>query len=479
MLPVRLVTSPSEALGSAWTESNRNKALMLGLPALVVASLAGLAIGSVQLLNQENLVDHYDYLFQKTSSDLVQLEKELARQQNVKSVGGNLAAKLTDEQKNELRELRESQKIYLDKLISLDPENDDHRFALAQLVFARGDRAHAFSILNDLAPEDAPGYPQAHFILAKTYFERPSNSRMDLIGNLNIALKHIDHVLTRDESRAEAKLLKARVLTKLEKYPAAYSLYEDLFELNPNYFREMEQLNEKMGREDSNNRLYEKALGSFKDLSSKNENVENDKRWIVVETGIAKVQQKLKQFPQSEARLTEQVNRYAADRDGGPRRVFLQRLLADTYVVWASDIADPTKSYSDLSEDVQDKLLDLYSKAFKNHRDNTLVLQSLARLSLSSIPRIAALAKEIYDPNADIDAPAAVLNQLGNHALINKKFSDAIRYYERAREKSPRDPAVLNNLAFSYLVAEDGKRNAERALQLINESDPEFAIRSR
>jgi tetratricopeptide (TPR) repeat protein len=78
------------------------------------------------------------------------------------------------------------------------------------------------------------------------------------------------------------------------------------------------------------------------------------------------------------------------------------------------------------------------------------------------------MAKAVYDPQADTNAPAAVLNQLGNHSLLNKEFSGAIRYYERAREKSPDDPAVLNNLAFSYLVAPQDERNAARALQLIN-----------
>ena len=73
--------------------------------------------------------------------------------------------------------------------------------------------------------------------------------------------------------------------------------------------------------------------------------------------------------------------------------------------------------------------------------------------------------------NTGADARAAVaLNQLGNEALIRRQFAEAIRYYEWAREKSPKDPSLLNNLAFTYITAGDEDRDAERALQLVDEA---------
>lgn len=83
------------------------------------------------------------------------------------------------------------------------------------------------------------------------------------------------------------------------------------------------------------------------------------------------------------------------------------------------------------------------------------------------------LYKKVLDSlntGADADTSAPALSQLANEALKRKQFSEAIRYYERAREKSPKDPAILNNLAYTYIVAEDEDRNAERALQLIDEA---------
>ena len=469
MLPIRLVTSPGEALGSAWSESSHSRSLLLGLPALIIAVLAVVAIGSVQLLSQSSLEDSYDYRYQKTSADLGQLSKELARTQNVQALGGEKKV-VSEEDKEKLLELQRAQKIYLDKLISLAPDNNDYRYELAKLVSAQNNKAHALSILNELAPEDIPGYPIAHFMLAKNYFAKQARNQMELTGNLDVALKHVNHVLTRDEKNMEAKLLKARILSRIQRYPDAYVLYRELFEINPIYYREMSELNKRMDRTDRDRQLYEKAYGGFQQLAGKSEIQDDDKRWIVVETGIAKTLQRLERFQESETRLENLIQRYATDPKGGPRRVFLQRLIADTYIVWAGSIANAAQSYDGLERGIQLQLLDLYKKAYSNHQENVLVLQALARLSLSSDPEISKQARAVYDPNADVDAPASVLNQLGNDALLKKRFSEAIRFYERAREKSPRDPAVLNNLSYSYLVAEDDERNAERALQLINEA---------
>ncbi len=471
MLPVLLVTSPGEAIGSAWSESSRNRALMLGLPALIVAFVAVSAIAGVQLLSQSSLEDKYDYLYQKTTADLIQLSKEIARNQQVQKIDAATAKPtISEEEKAQLIELRQAQQIYLDKLIALDPENNEYRFELAKLVSSRGNRDHAFNILRELAPEDIPGFPKAHSVLARHYFDLPARPGMERDGNLAIAEKHVNHVLTRDEKDTDAMKLKARILTRLRQYEGAHKLYTDLFEDDPNYFRELAELNRELDQTERDRALYERALAQFEQQADQDDRDGNDRDWIRVEAGIATTLQKLERYPEAEARLDRLIQKYAADPKGGPRRVFLQHLIADTYIIWANSIADTKTSYESLDEETLNKLLDLYTKAYRNKQDNVLVLQSLARLSLASNEVIAEKARTVYDPNADVEAPSAVLNQLGNHALLNKRFSEAIMYYERAREKAPRDPAVLNNLAYSYLVAQDDERNAERALQLINEA---------
>lgn len=471
MLPVRLVTTPSQAIGESWSESKRNKALMLGLPALIIALLAVSAIGGVQFLSKKSLEDTYVSRFEQASSDLAEMRKKLIRKQKVQAIDQDDRNSITDEDREGLRKLHEAQKIYLDKLISIAPDNDNYRFDLAKLVATQPDgRAHAFSILNELAPEDTPGFPDAHFVLAQNYFEKPARTAMTLSGNLAKALKHVDHVITRDEENLRAKLLKARILARTQRYDGAYDLFEELFDENPNYYTEMTKLNEVLGRSDRDRQLHEKALTKFQQLSGDEEIQTDDRRWIVVETGIAKTLHKLERFEEAEQRLDGLIRRYAADPKGGPRRVFLQRLIADTYIVWAGSIADPGADYNSLPPNELAELLDKYTLAYQNYPGNVIVLQSLSRLSLSAIPGISEKAREVYDPRTDLDAPSSVLNQLGNDALLNKRFAEAIRFYERARGKSPKSSAILNNLAYSYLVADENDRNAERAEQLINES---------
>lgn len=236
---------------------------------------------------------------------------------------------------------------------------------------------------------------------------------------------------------------------------------------NRQVLTELNDLMKQVKLEERNQAALEEALSKFKQYLADEENESDDRRWVTIELGITQTLQKLKRFEEAESRLEPQIETYASKPTGGPRRVFLQRLFGNNYAEWAKSIAPVTVSYDSLPPETQKKILSLYTKAFRADPENILVLQSLARLALST-GEIAEQAKAVYDPTKDIDAPSSVLNQLGNHMLVNKEFDKAIRYYELAKEKSPRDPAILNNLAFSYLVAPDA--SPKRALQLIDEA---------
>ena len=444
------------------------------VPAQLMATIMITAIMGMQLPDQEESYEEHELKYQKATADIVAFNRNLARQQQIQNLNrqspatGIAQQKVSEEDRTTLLELQKVQRQHLDKLISLKPEEEKYRFELAKLIAASGDRVQALSILNELAPLDAPGYTPARLILANHYFEQNANG--GTAGDLEIALTHVNHVLTHNEEDLSAQLMQAKIFAKLQRNEEAYTVYEDLLEVNPNYYRQMAGLNRLMQREDRNQLLYEKALASFQVLADKEENQTDDRRWIVIETGIASTLQQLERFEDAEARHEEMIEVYASDSKGGPRRVFLQRLLASTYITWAGKVAASTAPFDSLPPATQKKLLDLNTKAFRNHPQNEVAMQSLARLGFSSNLEIAAEAKTVYNPIADTQAPASVLNQLGNHALLNKKFAESTQFYERARTRSPRDPAILNNLSYSYLVAPDDARNPERALQLINEA---------
>ncbi len=125
-----------------------------------------------------------------------------------------------------------------------------------------------------------------------------------------------------------------------------------------------------------------------------------------------------------------------------PTLITANKHLADCYekIGDTDNMAIHTKRVSDALDKVDEKKRQLYQK----------VLDKMQGLN--------------------VDASALELNQLANQALIHKQFAEAIRYYEKARKKLPKDSAILNNLAFTYIVADDDHRNLELALQLVDEA---------
>ena len=452
-----------------YASSVRNKTSTLSALARMTVVLVFVAIGSAQLFAQEESVEQYDQQYRKATAEFAQLSKTIMRRLQVQSVDGS-RAEITEEDRQKLRELSSARMGFLNKLISLAPENDEYRFELATLIASRGDKSKAVSILEGIAPIDAAGYPQAHFELAKFYLESKTANGIKDPGNLDIALKHIDHVLSRDEKNVAANLLKAKIFVTMQRNESAYQVFDGLLSENPNFFPQMVELNKRLGRQERDRQVFERALASFENLAAMEENQTNDSRWVAIEGGIAAALQKLDRYEDAESRLNELIEVYSADPKGEPRRVYLERLLSGIYVAWANEVADPQTSYDSLSADASEKLLDLLTKAYRNNPDNVLTLQSIARLSQSSNAEIADKAKAVYDATADPNAPSQVLNQLGNHALLDEDFAEAIQYYERAREKMPRDPAVLNNLAYAYAVAEGAEGDAARALKLVDEA---------
>jgi Flp pilus assembly protein TadD len=106
------------------------------------------------------------------------------------------------------------------------------------------------------------------------------------------------------------------------------------------------------------------------------------------------------------------------------------------------------------------------AKAIENDRKNYVALQWLTILGFS--PEVGEDARKIYDPRYDANAPANVLSEMGLQALNRKEIEDSILYFERARKKNPKDPQVLNNLAYAYLQSEN--KNPEQALLLVDQA---------
>ncbi|MBC7966632.1 MAG: exosortase [Fuerstia sp.] len=93
----------------------------------------------------------------------------------------------------------------------------------------------------------------------------------------------------------------------------------------------------------------------------------------------------------------------------------------------------------------------------------------IARLSLSSHPAAAEAEELVRQLRLEGTQGAQVLNILGMHALVMKRFDKARIWLEQANAQTRgRDPMILNNLATA--IVRGGDNNNERALQLANET---------
>ena len=434
---------------------------------LIVACVAANGVAGVAIQDEVPEEDKYATLYAKASADLLKM-----RSGPITS-GSSTIEPPTLENRQQLAEriaeLKKLKQSYRDKLLSLSTDDDDYRFRLAELFESRGDHQHAQEILNDLAPENEAGYPAAHLIFAKQLYSRPAKGD-ERSANLGIALKHVDHYLSGKEHDLDVKLLKARITAELERNEDAYQLYEELLEENPRFYREMIAITRKMNWEEREQSIYETAFAKYMKLADEEKNTSDVGQWIATETGISKTLQGLYRFEEAEERLKTLIDKFTKAGNEASKRVFLQSLLADVYVAQANEIVAPSTSVASVPFEKQSQVLDLYIKAHQSYDENQIVLQALTRLTLSQNPEIAKRARSVYDPIADTDAPAGVLNQLGNLKLRSEQYPEAIRYLEMARSKLPQNASILNNLAYAYLKGDEGERYPKRALALVNES---------
>ena len=103
-------------------------------------------------------------------------------------------------------------------------------------------------------------------------------------------------------------------------------------------------------------------------------------------------------------------------------------------------------------------------QAYQLDPSNRRILEFLAGLKTSSIPGVAELSEEIYQP--DEKAPASVENILGTQALVQKNYLEAAKHITRATQKAPNNGDYLNNLAYLYLIRTNP--DPKEALRLVD-----------
>lgn len=125
---VRPIVIVSRAVGS-WFKRRRFRRLLIGSPALIVAGVLLTAILWQANKPKASIVSRYRTAAYKA-----------LRQQDW-----------------------ESADLYLRKLLQIDATDREARYHYALVFQGRGDQESCARIMSELAPDDAVGYPQAHF----------------------------------------------------------------------------------------------------------------------------------------------------------------------------------------------------------------------------------------------------------------------------------------------------------------------------
>ena len=103
-------------------------------------------------------------------------------------------------------------------------------------------RNQGTSIMKQIAPEDKPGYLEAHLYLANNSVPKGSLSPREQTRLLRLADKHLDHALVRDESNTTALSMKVLIAEKFRQFDKAKIHLKKLFETDPYVYPQICQL---------------------------------------------------------------------------------------------------------------------------------------------------------------------------------------------------------------------------------------------
>ena len=449
-------------LSGFWHDGGRGQFLVMGMPAVIFIVLGAAALG-LAAMNMEKLDSKYESLAQRANDQASKIREEIGRKSATDNFNNpNLQNAVDPELQTKLKEAQKQERIFLEKLISLDGKKPKYKFELAMLSFLEGEPRKALSLLQIISGFDEPGYAKGHLFLAQYFLTemrkaRSDKARVDLI---KAAEDQIDNCIIADETSVEAKRVKAYIHDLKRQHLQAYEIYKELFKENPLYYQDLLRLSSLLGKEAERLEFLDQASYQFRLQTERA--ADNVAEWTdawINYVKCMKLKNNERSFKDAENAVKSEIEEFSDPTEIG-KRVFLQRQLSRIYSDRAISLG------RDQPLDVQKSQLSDLAKAVENDAKNEEALRFLTYLGGN--PEISADAKKIYDPQFDPNVPWIVLSELGVISLRNEDFEKAISSFEQARKKNPRNPELLNNLAFAYLRAEN--QNAEQALFLVDQA---------
>lgn len=397
---------PFRFMVGLWRDGSHGRTLLFGLPSIAVFLFA-VVCALVAFGSQKSLKREYE-------------QAKTAAQAN-----GDHAAAIT----------------YGQKLYQLD-QSDKAKFELALLLISDDsestgpqNRARAQAMIDSLAPDDRPGYPQAHVMKAQHIAVTPGMAPDDRI---KLVEKQLQLALTSDANNISALTMSAEIKTLKREYEDALKIYIQLFDQNVALHRKIAEIYHILKRGDEAKYYVEKAIERYGQLlTEKPGNVDYIRR-------IGNAHAMLARFDKAVEVLREAIEK---EKDEGNVEL-LKKALSNIHVAWSQSLISGSFKEDDVA---RQKFLDQIIEAYQMDSTNGHAMRLLTEFADAGFPE-SNTARSVYDPRIDPDsADASVLQGIGTRELLYGNRELGISLLEKGLQKNPDNHTIMNNLAYAMM----------------------------
>ncbi|MBS0210752.1 MAG: tetratricopeptide repeat protein [Planctomycetes bacterium] len=324
-------------------------------------------------------------------------------------------------------------------LLKMDPEDDDYRFNLARVCWARGEREAAMRMIRSLAPRNMKGFPPAHYWLAEyLYLTNPHNQQdmAEVDAHLKRAISGSGEYVKRAHALLGQRYLDSGRLADAEKE------FKEAAKDEPRLWIRLAEIHARQGMMTQAKRDAEQALSHFGDIEKKDP--ENDEARMYAAQALTF----LGQFAEAAAMLEgglvmKQDRRYT-------------QALGQVYLSWA----DATRAQSRSNRQREKELL---LQSFKYDPFNPLLLRYLINGLTADGPDGEMVRGLIRDASSANLSPSVISLLLAVEADARGYNESARTYLEKAKLQDERSSRLMSELAIHYVnqpPASDAQANA-------------------
>ena len=461
---------------SSSVDQNKTQRLYMGIPSLLFAALGvlflivgELSAGKSLIQKYEDEIANFDEEVSKLTATFSQEYKELKASKTKNTAGIEKLTQVGIQVNNVL----DAKQILLSKLNSLAPEQPQHLYQTALVLFTKGSFAEAtaefeangseiskalrnqgLSIMKQIAPINKPGFVDAHLFLAKKAMYSEIQSARDRTENVQIATAHLDNAIILDQENVTAFRLKSVIAQQAKDFDETKVFVEKIFETDVFVYPELCRLNDQLGKSNENLTVLHGALKRLSgEISRMTGSSERRTRYA---TYLVDCHHRLENVDAADRAIEKEVTKFP-DNESVQR--WSKRLLAIGQEL-------RYRTAERINAKNEQELLGYLREGHRLDPTNQRILEHLVKIQNSTIPGVAKASKAIYQP--DSNAPPSIENLLGKQALSRGDNLEAIKRISKASSKDPNNAEYLNNLAYLYLTGPNP--NPQQALNLVDKA---------